>query len=369
MFKILVTRIAPLSLCLLPACGVSPDRAVSMAPELQVAVFAEEGSLASAAPQSRQEKARKREQEKSRQDREKARRAQDRKAREARRRQDRERREIEAKKDQARRGDPDWPQGRRVRETQDRDRRDRGRGRDRDRDRDRAPRGSRSGRTYMLFTWAGGDYDFKDGRGVQDNAAEVFRFRTGATNSRGTGGGVDIKLYDAKHDAYAGTTMSTGLDQLDVYPFFTRRNGRGRFHNTLRIGPYYSLLSAEQNATGRYTSYNNFGLRVELEPTLNLIQRPGATLQAYTTLSAGAHFTYIDDEVTRENYTSQGTVLSVEPGLRLVMKNVVLSASYHLNETSIRESSRERNRNGIARELPRVETEFKGFMFTFGFRF
>ena len=92
-------------------------------------------------------------------------------------------------------------------------------------------------------------------------------------------------------------------------------------------------------------------------------------MKGYVTLSAGAHYTYIDDEITRRNYTSQGTTLGVEPGLRLVVGRAIIGASYHLNETSIGQSNRERDRNGVVRQLPHTETEFKGFMFTVGFRF
>lgn len=326
MSKTPVPSIILLSLCLLPACGVGPERAVTKAPDFQVAVLTDESVDAS--PQNKESQEREAKQRKER------------------RKQDRERRTQEAKKDQDRRDDPDWP-----------------------RNRDRDDRDSNHRRAWALLSWAGGDYDFKDARGVDDNGAEVFRFRTGATNSRGTGAGVDLKIYDAKHNAYRNTAGSTGLNQPDVFMFFTKRIGKGQFQGPFRIGPYYSLISAEQNSTGNYTSYNNIGVRLELEPTLTIFDRDNFTLKAYVTLSAGAHYTYIDDEITRNNYTSQGTTLGIEPGLRLVVGNTIFGASYHLNETSVGQSSRERGQNGVVRQLPRTETEFKGFMFTVGFRF
>lgn len=368
-----VTRVLTLSLCLLPACSVSPARTIPKLPGPETRNGTAEVALAVAGPQDRQE----------RQERE-----QKRQARERRRQADRDRRARSEAAHRDHRDDPDWPQDRRGRtRSRDQDRRkgDRDRAREhRDRDRehrdrhernrDRRKRGrdrgpAETGRTYLLFSWADGDYDYKDGRGVQDNSARVYRLRTGATNRRGTGGGLDIKFDDVRHDAYSGSVLATGLEQLDIYPFFTRRLGEGRVHIPLRFGPYYNVLTASRRATGRETYYDNFGLRLEFEPTFNLMQGRKTTLQIYAALSAGAHVTYIDDELTGENYRSDGTTLGFEPGIRLMRKNLILSASYHVRESTIGESSRERDRNGVARKLPRVETELQGFMFTVGFRF
>jgi len=315
-----------------------------MLPELQVVTIDDEN--AGVTPQDREKREANESQSKERTAREK-RRAAERQERDSLRKQDRARREQDRKRDQDRRDDPDWPQRRRVRGQRQRD-----------------TRGLKQYHSYALLSWAGGDYDFKDGRGFFDNTGNVFRFRTGARNRDGTGGGLDLKFYDPKHDLYEQTPGQTGLEQLDVYMFVATRVGDGPLRMPIRFGPYYDLIPTEQNSTSDYTRFYSLGVRLELEPQFMFIRRRGTTVSLYANFSVGGHVTRIDDEITDDDYHSVGTTIGFEPGIRLIKDEFELSLSYHSWDTAVRKSNYE---NNFA--IPRTETEFRGFQLTVGWHF
>lgn len=255
--------------------------------------------------------------------------------------------------DQDRGDNPDWPR----QDKQDRRRRPQRRHHDKRRGRHRS--------VYALFSYSDGDLELMDrSLGIDENPAELFRFRTGAEGRNGTGGGVDVKYFRPETDLFDGSTQRRDLGHADIHGFVSGRAGDGRFRVPIRFGPYYNGLFTERTATRQAANYHSIGLRLELAPEFALFRRHDRELAVFANLSAGAHLTAIDHEATDEEYGSSGTTIGFEPGVRYRSGNLELSASYSAFETNIGQSDPER---GVA--LPRVETEFTGVVFTLGFRF
>ena len=232
---------------------------------------------------------------------------------------------------------------------------------------DQRPRDRRKRRFhfYGMFSGGVGDYDFDDDvYGHDDNTATLARMRFGAGNRHGNGGGVDLKFLFPDDNPYENTAVELDVSQFDMFFFFMHQASAGRFRMPLRVGPYVSGVNTELNSNGANTDYTNFGVRLEIEPEVVLMDSEGMGLSVVTLFSLGGHATYIDDDLTNDEYHSSGWTFNAEAGLRMRIGNIAVGSSFIYNEMTIDQSDRE---NGF--RIPRLETEFTGVQFTVGVRF
>ena len=218
---------------------------------------------------------------------------------------------------------------------------------------------------YGMFSAAVGDYDFDDDfYGHDDNSANMARLRFGGGDRRGNGGGVDFKFLVPDDDPYENTAVELDTSQFDFFFFFMHHASASRFRMPLRVGPYLSSVFTELNSNGDDTDYTNIGVRLEIEPEVVLMDTGELELSLVTLFSIGGHATFIDDDVSDQEYLSSGGTFNAEAGVRMRIGDIAVGSSFVFNKMTIDQSDPE---NGV--RIPRLETEFTGVQFTVGVRF
>ena len=220
-------------------------------------------------------------------------------------------------------------------------------------------------RFYALISTALGEYDYDDeGFGLDDTDARMHRFSLGGGNRRGRGAGMDLKVIIPDDDLYRGTAQAADVQNFDLFFFFMSHTAQGRFRMPLRVGPYLNRVDTDFLGTNQETDYINMGFRVNFDPEVILYESDEAELSLVSSFSGGLHATFIDDDLTNDEFSSSGTTLGAEFGVRATLGQVQLSTGIIYNTLVVHESDPE----GGTR-IPRLDTDFTGIQFSLGVRF
>ena len=218
---------------------------------------------------------------------------------------------------------------------------------------------------YLLLSTAVGEYNYDDeGFGLDDTDARLHRFSLGGGNNHGRGAGIDLKFIVPDDDLYRGTAQAADVQNFDLFLFFMSHTAQGSFRMPLRIGPYLNRVDTEFLATNQQTDYINMGVRVNFDPEVVLYESHEAEISLISSFSGGLHMTFIDDDLTNDEFSSSGTTLGAELGVRATLGQIQLSTGIIYNNLIVHESD-----PGLGTRIPRLDTDFTGIQFSMGVRF
>ncbi|MCA8957630.1 MAG: hypothetical protein KDC87_16260 [Planctomycetes bacterium] len=180
------------------------------------------------------------------------------------------------------------------------------------------------------------------------------------------GGGATLRLIGVDDDLHEPGTSNVDTSVFDFYPHFTVRPVGGEiFRMPIRVGPYFNMV--RQELAGSDLDYYTVGVRVQVEPELDLFSSEDVAISLYGHGEVGGGSTAIDSEQFDEWFSTDEAHWGWGAGVRVTARRFHASFGYLRRKSTFDASDVENTFAGL-QFIKEADFEYDGFLMAFGVR-
>ena len=219
----------------------------------------------------------------------------------------------------------------------------------------------------IIFEAGPANFEIEEvGSGDVDDSASLFRMQFDALAPIGIGGGAAFEIVGVDDDIYPGA--ETDLGTFDFFGYFLAMPHSRRFRMPLRAGFTINSLNQEEDSPGNSEfDQVSFGVRLEIEPEVDLVHTENFRMSIYGAFHGGAGTTIIDNG-QRDDFETDNYRYGMRAGLRFRVRRFFGGVGVIYTRDHFDQSDPERV-GGNQVTIPEAEFTLKGLLISGGFVF
>lgn len=171
-----------------------------------------------------------------------------------------------------------------------------------------------------------------------DDSTDAQLYRLQFEAGKKVGGGVNIELMQTDDDLHAVGSAGADIEQFDLFAHVTIHTSQApQFRCPVRIGPFLNVTDL-RGGDVTILRTKTVGLRVGVEPEVDLSQSEGFRLSLFGNANIGGGVSDIESDVIVGEFDTTASALGVEVGLRSSMPGFTVGLAYIYRALNVAES-------------------------------